>query len=40
MSMLNDAGIPCRKAHSIYVGQVGIEVPMEFADKAEDILFD
>lgn len=39
MESLKDAGIPCRKGYSPFVGQVGIDVPKKFEKKASKILF-
>lgn len=39
MDALKQAGIPCRKAYSPYLAQEGIEVPKEFEQKAEQILY-
>jgi hypothetical protein len=39
MESLKQAGIPCRKAYSPYLAQEGIEVPKEFEDQAEKILY-
>jgi hypothetical protein len=36
---LKQAGIPCREAYSPYLAQEGIEVPKEFEDQAEKILY-
>jgi len=37
-SLLEDAGIPCRKGYSPYVGQIGIDVPMVCRNEADKIL--
>jgi hypothetical protein len=39
MESLKRAGIPCREAYSPYLAQEGIEVPKEFEEKAEKILY-
>ncbi len=41
MNRLKEAGVPCRKGYSSYVGFVGVEVPStkKFRHKAFVILF-
>jgi hypothetical protein len=39
MESLKQAGIPCRNAYSPYLAQEGIEVPKEFEEEAEKILY-